>query len=110
MSGYWLDQIGQRLGDLGGADDDDVDSLLGEVADDGGRVGRLDVVDDDRLFEAVLGRQRLGRVDDRLIVGAVVGWARGGDAEDDLTVAVGVEGVGFCRGGVWCVGGHWLGC
>ena len=63
---------------------------------DGCGVGGLDVVDDDRVLEAVVGRDLLGRVDDRLVVGAVVGRAGGGDAEHDLAVTVGVE-VGGCR-------------
>ena len=69
----------------------DVDALLGEVADHGRGVGGLDVVDDDRLAEAVLLRQLLGGVDDRLVVARRRRRAGGGDAEHDLAVAVGVE-------------------
>ena len=65
--------------------------LLGEVADGRCRVGGLDVVDHDRVLEAVVLRQLLGGVDDCLVVRAVVGGPGGGDSEHDLAVAVGVE-------------------
>ena len=91
MSGYSAMSCGQRLGDLGRADDDHVDALLGEIADGGRGVGGLDVVDDDRLIEPVLLGRGLGGVDDGLVVRAVVGRTGGSDAEHDLAVAVRVE-------------------
>ena len=85
------DELRQWLGDLRRTDDDHVDPLLGEVADRRGGVRSLDVVDDDRLGEAVLCGQLPGRVDHRLVVRAVVGRSGGGDAEPDLAVSVAVE-------------------
>ncbi len=104
------DQLWQRLGDLRSTDDDDVDALLGEVAHRRGCVGGLDVVDDDRLGEAVLLRDLFGGVHHRLVVRTVVGRTGGGDPESDFTVAVAVEvdaAACWCLGTRWCFGVRW---
>ena len=82
--GELLRQRRQRVGQLAGADGDDVDVLAGEVAQLGLRRRRVDVVDDDRLGEAVLLGQLGDAVDHRLVVAAVVAGPRRRHADDDV--------------------------
>ena len=93
--GVFLGQVGQRLGDLTGGDHDDIDALIGEVAQLGSGLGLVDLVDIDRIGVPVGGGEVPGTVNGSLVVGTVVGVAGHGHGQAHNAITVVVHRVGL---------------
>src|SRR3990172_1641980 len=83
-----LEQRRQRLGECTRPDSEDVDPLLGDVAQLVTGVRRVDPIDDDRGLEVVGRRDLFDLLDQGLIISPVVTRAVDGHTDQDLAVAV----------------------